>query len=87
MTMLRKMFPGRAASFILMTVLVVLALGATAKPAYAICCGFDFVTTYYSDCPAKLHPVGDCEIDCFGTRTCEGMQTTCLRTTKSCCGC
>ena len=87
MTMTRKMFSGRAAALILMAVLVVLAMGATARPVYAFCCGFDIFITYYSDCPTKLHQVGDCETDCDGNRFCEGTQTSCLTRSRACCSC
>jgi hypothetical protein len=87
MTMVRKMFSVRAAALILVAVLVVLAMGATARPVHALCCGFEFDTIYYSDCPAKLHEVGECDIDCSGVKTCTGTITSCHTTFRICCSC
>jgi len=77
----------RRAGFLVMLLLVAAASLTTLAPtkAYAICCGWETITTYYSDA-TKTVVVGECDADgCAGTTDCWGSTSAYYTRSRTCC--
>ncbi|HXO20737.1 MAG TPA: hypothetical protein VOA87_12540 [Thermoanaerobaculia bacterium] len=86
-TLVRNGFTRR--TLVLVLLLAGLATSMTLllpKNALAICCGWEFDTTYYSD-PGKTHEIGYCDtnVSCSGTNDCPGPTSPYFTRSKSCC--